>query len=199
MNSDHLEYLKVNQQEVGLRLLRHARWLAATKYGWNGETRFLPLGKDPEDIVFEVVNDYLHDVRHFNPKHEMQVQLRRAVESKLWALYQRAEAHAVPLEPENNEYSPREYAAGGLLPDASLMADLDWKAFFELIREHPNVKGDEELELLLMAIEDGAEKAVQMSEATGIPVNRIYELQKKLRKVYPMVMAKYHKGEDALP
>ncbi|MCG3147668.1 MAG: hypothetical protein PCFJNLEI_01109 [Verrucomicrobiae bacterium] len=199
MKSDQLEYLKSHQQEVGLKLLRHARWLAATKYGWNGGTKSLPLGKDPEDIVCAVVDDYLNDVRHFNPRHGIEVQLKRALSSKLWALHRRVEAHAVPLEPESDDCAPREYAADGLGVDETVMMEHDWKVLFELFREEPDVKGDEELELVLMAIEDGAEKAPDIADQTGMSVERIYELKKKLRKAAPKVMAKFHKGAETLP
>lgn len=197
MNEGQLEFLKSHQHEIGLKLLLFARWLAAVKYGWNGQTKTLPLGKDPDDIVFHVVDDYLHDIKHFNPKHGIEVQLRRAVSSELWALYKRKEAHAIPLETETDEgTSSKWYASDEQLPDEAAMSACDWQTLFELFRAQPEVKGDDELELLLMSIEDGAESAPEMAEQTGIRVERIYELEKKLRKIYPKVMKEFHKGTE---
>lgn len=198
MNDGQLEFLKAHQQEIGLKLLRFARWLAATKYGWDEQAKTLPLGKDPENIVCEVVDDYLHDIRHFNPKHEFDVQLRRAISSELWALHQRIEAKAVPLQDEDDGHLPRGYETDELAPDGVAMVEHDWKALFELFRSHPKVKGDEELEFLLMAIEEGAETAPEMAEQTGMTVERIYELEKKLRKIYPSVRKQFHKGTEIL-
>jgi hypothetical protein len=199
MNEGQLEFLKSHQHEIGLKLLRFARWLAATKYGWDGQSKTLPLGKDPDDIVIHVVEDFLHDVKHFNPKYGIEVQLRRAVSSELWALHQRAEAHAIPLETENDENTLSTwYAADGQLPDETAMSECDWKTLFELFRAQPEVKGDDELELLLMAIEDGAESAPEMAAQTGMRKERIYELEKKLRKIYPKVMKQFHKGTEII-
>jgi hypothetical protein len=194
MNEGQLEYLKTHQDELGLKLLRHARF-AATSYGWSGG-KTLPLGKDPEDIVIEVVNDYLQERRHFNPKHDIEVQLKRAVKSELWALHQRIEAHAIPLEADDGEQSPRGYEADCIRPDEAATLLHDSEALFGFFQEHPVVKGDEELELLLMAIEEGAEDAPAMAKATGIPVKRIYEARKKLKTIWPSIMAKFNKGTE---
>ena len=200
MNEGQLEFLKSNQQEIGLKLLRFARWLAADKYGWDGQSKTLPAGKDPDDIVIHVVDDYLHDIKHFNPKHGIEIQLRRAIQSELWALHQRKEAHAIPLDAEEEDGpNTKWYAADEQLPDEAAMTTHDWKILFELFRAQPEVKGDDELELLLMAIEDGAEKAPEMASQTGLSVERIYELVKKLRKIHPKLMKQFHKGMEVLP
>jgi hypothetical protein len=194
MDKEQLDYLRTYQQEIGLKLLRHARF-RATYYGWtNGAT--LPLGKDPEQIVCDAVEDYLHDRRHFNPKYGIEVQLKRAVNSELWALHQRVEARAVPLEFDEGEDSPRGYDADGLKPDEAAAILHDGKVLFDLLREHSDVKGDDELELLLMAIEEGSESAPEMAKATGLTVERVYEVRKKLKKIWPSVIAKFHKGME---
>jgi hypothetical protein len=59
MNEGQLEFLKSHQQEIGLKLLRFTRWLAAMKYGCDEQGKTLPLGKDPENIVCEVIDDYV--------------------------------------------------------------------------------------------------------------------------------------------
>ena len=200
MNEGQLEFLKAHQQEIGLKLLRFARWLAANKYGWDGQTKTLPLGKDPDDVVIHVINDYLHDIKHFNPKYGIEIQLKSAVQSELWALHQRKEAHAIPWDSEEDDGpNSKWYAEGDQLPDEAATTALDWKMLFELFRMQPEVKGDDELELLLMAIEDGAEKAPEMASQAGISVERIYELVKKLRKIHPKVMKQFHKGTEVLP
>jgi len=199
MNDSQLKYLRDNQQELGLKLLIHARWLASTRYGWTGTSKTLPLGKDPEDIVCEVLDDYLHDIRHFNPKHGIDIQLKRAISSELWSLHKRAEARAIPLEDDHGEQSPRGYDEIEPLPDAQAATEHDLKVLFELLRAHPSVKGNDELELLLMAVEDGAEGVEELSQATEIREERLYELRKKLKKIWPKVLDEFKKGTEATP
>jgi hypothetical protein len=110
----------------------------------------------------------------------------------------RVEANAVPIEPDYEEQSPRGYEADGIRPDEAAMLLHDSKTLFGFLQEHPNVKGDEELEILLLAIEEGAETAPEMAKATGIPVERIYEVRKKLKNIWPGIMAKFHKGTETL-
>lgn len=197
MNDSQLNYLKDNQQEIGLKLLIHARWLARTSYGWSA-SKTLPLGKDPEDLVCAVLDDYLHDIRHFNPKYGIDCQLKRAISSELSALHKRTEAHAIPLENDSDEQSPHGYGDTEPLPDEQVATEHDRKVLFELLRAHPGVRGDDELELLLMAVEDGAEGVEEMSNVTGIREERFYELRKKVRKIWPKVLNEFKKGTEAM-
>ena len=51
---------------------------------------------------------------------------------------------------------------------------------------HPLVKGNEEMELVVMAMELGKLDADEVSKETGVAKNRIYEIRRKLReKIYP--------------
>jgi hypothetical protein len=188
MTEAQLEFLKANQQEIGLRLLLHARWLAATRYGWS-EGKTLPLGKDPEDIVCAVVDDYLNARRHFNSQHEIAVQLKRALQSELWAL---------PLVVEPDAEPPKGYEAPSPSPDETAASDDYCECIFRALAEEPKISGNEEMELLLLAFEDGAESPPELAAATGIPVTRVYELTRLLRKIYPSIKMKLNKGTETL-
>lgn len=180
--------MKTHHEELGFKVLLHARLLAA-KYGWRDD-RPLPLGKDPEDIVFAVFEDFVRGKRNFNPKYSVEIQLKRAVQSELWALHRKAEAHAVPLiEGVDNKL----YADIGPGPDEAAMAQHDWEALFRLFLNHPVVKGDQELQRVLTAVENGAERAEEIAQSSGIRIERVYELTRKLRKIYPKVMVAFNK------
>ncbi len=198
MTDDQLCFLKDHQQELGLKLLRHARWLASTRYGWR-EGKTLPLGKDPEDIVCGVVDKYLKsDLRHFKAGHGIEIQLNRAVQSDLWALHQRTEVRAVPLEDEQEAETPASFQASSPTPDDSTASADDCECILRELGEHPKIRGNEEMELLLLAFEEGAETSQELADATGIPVARIYELTRLLRKIYPVIKAKLTKGTETL-
>jgi hypothetical protein len=195
MDQGQLDYLREHQQEIAVKLLSHTRTRAGV-YGWPKKS--LPAGKDPENIVLEVVKDFLEERRHFNPEHEWEIQLKRAVNSKLWALHQRMEANAVSLDAGESDDSLKGYADDGIGPDVEAANNHDMEVLFGMFRDHPKVKGNEELELLLMAVEDGAEKAPDIAAATGISVDRVYEVRKKIKEIYPEVMDKFHQGTEAL-
>lgn len=195
MTEDHLEYLKTNQQELALKLLRHCCILAATKYGWHKD-KTLPLGKYPDTIVCEVVADYVEGRRHFKADVSVETQLKNAVRSELSALHKRKEAHAVSFQLGDDDNSPRDFATDGPRPDEETMNAHDAEVLFRLLAEHPKVKGDEELEYLLIAIEEGADNPPSMAAATGYPEEQIYKLTKKLRTIYPAVLRQFQKGME---
>jgi hypothetical protein len=198
MTEDPLAFLKDHQQEIGLKLLLHTRWLAATRYGWQ-EGKTLPLGKDPEDIVCAVVDKFLKsDRRHFKAGHDIEIQLKRAVQSELWALHQRKEARALPLVDEQEVETPASYQATSPPPDAATASADDCECILRTLGEHPKVRGNEEMELLLLAFEDGAETSQELADAAGFPVTRVYELTRLLRKIYPSIKAKLNKGTEIL-
>src|SRR2546425_11476792 len=47
--------------------------------------------------------------------------------------------------------------------------------FFQILEEHPKVKKDPDLGLVVMAYVEGAAGPKEVAEMTGIPVTRIYE------------------------
>lgn len=186
MTKDQLEYLMENRDRLGLAMLRHCIILAKTKYGWV-PGQMLPQGRDPEMVVHEVMGKYFDGKRTLVEGESIEAQLKQGVRSWLSSIYARMDSHALPLEEAEEVPS----AASG--PAADAEHQLDYTALIAMIFEVPLVKSSEELQLLLMAIQDGAEDIKAQSDATGLSADRIYELRKKLRPIVSKVLDEYNK------
>ena len=191
LTEDQLNHLRSHRDELALKLALHCCIIAAQRYGWN-EDKTLPLGKYPDTVVCEVVDDYFEGRRHFNPEYGVETQLKRAVESELWTLHRRKEAHARSFQAGDDDNAPRDFAATDPSPAELAMNKHDTRKLFELYAAHPRVKGNEELENLLIAIDDGAEDTPSQAKATGYTENRVYELRRELREIFPAVLKQFH-------
>ena len=63
MTQDPLEYLRENQERLGLVMLRHCLIILGRRYGWS-PSKQLPKGKDPETVVEDVIRKYLDGDRN---------------------------------------------------------------------------------------------------------------------------------------
>jgi hypothetical protein len=190
MTEDQLSYLRVNREELALKLLRHCCIIAGQNYGWYaGQT--LPLGKYPDLLVCEVIDDFFQGRRNFNTAYGVETQLKGAVRSELSALYRRKEAKARPFKSGDDDTAPCDFAELEPGPAELAMNKHDSRKLFELYAAHPDVKGNEELETLLLAIEEGADDTPTQAKATGIAEKRIYELRRKLREIYPTILKQF--------
>lgn len=187
MTEDQLEYLMQNRERLGLVLLRHCRILAVKNYGWTmGQP--LPQGRDPETVVDEVMGKYFDGDRQFATDVSIEIQLKMGIKSWLSSIYSRMDSKALGLEAADSEET------GQLPPDLQAANLHDYKILLKMLNATPEVQKSEELQLLLMAVEDGADDPKSQSMATEIPVARIYELRKKLSIIIPRVMNEFNKG-----
>jgi hypothetical protein len=69
------------------------------------------------------------------------------------------------------------------------MTDLFDRAL-NLLRDHPKIRGKEDHELVLLAIECGAMKPQQIAEQTGLPVQRVYQITREIELTYPSISEK---------
>jgi hypothetical protein len=67
-----------------------------------------------------------------------------------------------------------------------------------MLAEHPQIKGNDDMEMVLLAFMDGAETPQEVAGAAGKPVERVYEVTRKLRKIYPSIKAKLNLGTEVL-
>jgi hypothetical protein len=194
MEPDPLDYLRDNQISIGLKLLRHCQILAAKLHGWT-PNHPLPQGKDPQDIVVEMIGKYLDEERVFSPEWPLETQLKKAIQRRLEWLMREADSQVASLD---ELMVDDENAAGSSSiqpPDEAAANKIDSEVLWQLIWNHDEVKRDEDLQLLLLAIsDDKATTSPEQAAATGLPVKQIYELRDKLRSVYRAVLPEYHKG-----
>lgn len=187
MTKEQLEYLMEHRDRLGLAMLRRCIYIARMSYGWTpGQS--LPQGRDPETVVDEVMQKYFDGERVLVDDVPIEFQLKEGVRSWLSSIYARKDSKALPLE------FAGEIAAEEAGPAESIGHRIDYEKLVEMALDAPEVKKNEELQLFLMAIQDGAETLPEQSEATGIPVARIYEIRKKLRTIIPKVLDQYNKG-----
>jgi hypothetical protein len=190
MPEDPLEYLRENQERLGLVMLRHCLIVLGRLYKWSPGKR-LPKGKDPETVVEDVIRKYLGGDRNFSPEHSVEAQLKRGVTSWLSALHRTKDGEAVSLEAMTEAIGDC-VACDGPQPDADATNAHDTEVLFRLLYAAPAVQKSEELQLLVMAIEEGADDTKSQSAATGIPIERVGELRKKLKTVVPAVLNKFN-------
>jgi len=161
-------------------------------YGWSGE-KMLPRGKDPETIVEDVIRKYIEGERNFSTQHSVEAQLKKGIQSWLSALHRSKDAKAASLDELAEVAGEELISSDEPRPDDIAANELDSKVLFSLLLDSPAVKKSDDLQLLVMAIEDGANDAKAQATATEISIERIYELRKKLKSVVPALLAEFNK------
>lgn len=193
MAEDCLELLNNDEwrMEVALRLFDYARKLLALDHGWSPGV-MLPGAIDPENIVFEVFNRVAAGKRKFNKRFPCEVQLKGMVASIISKLYEKKDAtlQTIDLPEEDEHYSAVEKALGVGGTESAYEGVEYTERFFQNLEEHPKVKKDSDLGLVIMAYVEGAGGPKEVAEATGIPVARIYEYNRNLISILAEVKAK---------
>jgi hypothetical protein len=193
MADEYVEYLKNDERRMAMALLLfdYARNLLARDHGWTPRT-MLPGGIDPEDIVFEIFDRVARGKRKFNKAHSHEVQLKGMVRSLISKLYELKDAklQTIDLPEDDASYPQVEKALGIGGPDSPFEREEYSKRFFELLEEHPKVKKNPDLGIVIMAYVDGASGSAEAARETGIPVKQIYEHNRSLLSILPEVQTK---------
>ncbi len=111
------------------------------------------------------------------------------------ALYKSKDSQSASVESmteELGEFIP----ADGPMPDIEAANSHDTEVLMGLFMSAPEVEKSEELQLLLMAIEDGADDVESQSTATGILAKRIYQLRRTLQAIYPRISSKFNRTTE---
>jgi len=193
MAEDCLELLKNDEwrMEVALQLFDYARKLLALDHDWS-PGKMLPGGIDPENIVFEMFNRVAAGKRKFNKRFPCDVQLKGMVASIISKLYEKTDAtlQTIDLPEEDERYGAVEKALGVGGTESAYEGAEYTERFFQILEDHPKVKKDSDLGLVIMAYVEGAGGPKEVAEVTGIPVSRIYEYNRNLISILAEVKAK---------
>lgn len=169
------------------KLVRHA------KFNIYDPSRLLPGGQSAEDIVQEAVAKVISGERKWDPvKHpDLEAHLKSIIDSMLSrkGLFglKEWEAMANVDDPEEWErIAARCQNIDGLAHDAEV--------FIAAMRD--NMQGDAELNDLFDAVIEGFDKPGDISELTGIPVERVYELRRKLERRRSDVLKKLETTDE---
>ncbi len=157
--------------DASVRLIRRLRILY--------KTDSLPLGNGVEDIVNSAIQDLLSGKRKYHPEYPLYNNLFLICRSNISKLFNLSESKAtIPFEDGHDKASNSSYGE---------FDKYDSDKILSLLKE--KVKGDEELELVLLSIyESGTSKPREISLDTGISEARVSELKRKLsRKIGDML------------
>ena len=185
MSEEELERLRsLDWTDLGLRLLVFTKYWAKTHYFWK-EGRPLADGRSPEEIAKDAISAFWASVRKWNPKYDVLTQLKGAVRSILWNLHKKKGTKLTG--PEAPEFFDLHFGKG---PDPAEEAESEdyCKSIFEALYQHDTVLGNDELFMVVMAYEDGAESSDDVADKTGIAKKRIYELRRQLKDIQQSVL-----------
>ena len=194
-------------EDIILRLTYYARQRAKV-YSWkSGKTDQLLGGKTPEDIAFEAIEKVYAGTRNWDPDKypNLLIHLEWIVKSDMEHLASSMEHKTTGRLPESEEgeelpaelADPSSSIQGKIpTPEDDLVSreerDLEEKLKGEL---YAMVKGDEDLELLLMCFEEGIDKPEIIAAQTGWDVSKVYTLKRKLcRKASKIRINPQHGG-----
>ncbi len=169
------ELKKISEEEWSLASLAVLRFLKK-RSGLTPE-RMVSEGKTIEDIVCESIMDLITGKREFNPEKSLLDNLRLIAMSKFNWLFSSSDYRKRILgDPSDEEHEM-------IVNEDHCQMDpyhsIDYDFFLQELKKE--IAEDEELGLVLMAIEDdGEKKSAKIGEITGIDVKRVYELRRKL-------------------
>lgn len=181
MDEDRLEKLRtLDWKGITAKVLKSALF-RALRYGWDANSS-LPKGKSVEDLVLEAVADLWSDPSRIREDIAIETQLDGLVRHKLWNLSQAADEDVVRKD-------AMEEVAVDHRKNGTHDVDVtdEFKRAIELLSMHPKVQGKPDHELVLSAILCGADSVDQIVSETGLPRERIYQIRRELRDLYPAV------------
>ena len=182
MDEDKLEFLRQQDwEDISARVMRGALILAA-RYGWDAKSS-LPKGKSVEGLVLEAISDLFANPQRLKDGCTLVTQLRNIVKHKLWNLSQSPDGSRVARS-ESLEETLLSDAPG---PESGLETRQLFERAIELIAEHPKIKGKSDHELVVIALAEGLFDTPDLIEATELSRDRIYQIKRELRDVYPSI------------
>jgi hypothetical protein len=185
MSEEELERLRsLDWNDLGLRLLVFTKYWAKTHYFWT-EGRPLAEGKSPEEIAKEAISAFWGSIRKWNPKYDVLIQLKGAVRSILWNLHKKKSSKLTAPEPPeffdlNVDQKPD--------PAAEAASEDYCKSIFDALYQQDDVIDSDELIMIVMAYEDGAQSVDDVAQKTGFEKARIYELRRQLKDMKQRVL-----------
>ena len=190
MDENQLEQLRTQDwKAITAKVLKSSLFLAL-RYGWDTNSS-LPNGKSIEDLVLESVSELWADPNRVHEKITIETQLKGMVRSKLWNLSQSADDNVVRSDAlEDTAVDKRTNDT-----DAVDIRD-EFDHAIELLSQHPKVQGKSEHELVLTAISCGAVDVDQIVSETQIPRDRVYQIRRELRTLYPTVAKQLRKEPE---
>jgi hypothetical protein len=191
MNEEGLNRLRALDWEEITAKLMLAAIAMAVRYGWTPK-RTLPGGKSLEDVVAESIADVWSQPNRLNPAVDVAVQLRGIVRSKLWNLSQCRDEDVIRSEELSKSMTVT--ASGTETVDNND----EFQRAIELLQASPKVMGNDDLELVVIAMSCGAFDLDELVRETELSRERIYQLRRELRAIYPTIAGQLRSMEQEL-
>lgn len=194
MNSDKvLDLLEAaDWNDIIIRLTYYAA-IRYKRYGWKSN---LPKGNSPADVALNAIGKVWDGTREWDPEKypDLLTHLKWIVKSDVEHLYSSLEHHTTCRMPmvikedgtrielvETACEHPHSIEERILTPEDELIAKQEQEHEKDLLAElYDAVKGDEDLELLLLCFEDGIDKPDAIAAETGWGIKTVYNLKRKL-------------------
>jgi hypothetical protein len=186
MEKDRIHHLLENAdwKDIILKLTHYALQRARV-YSWrSGKSDQLLGGKTPEDIACEAIEKVLSGTRDWDPDKypSLLTHLQWVVKSDMEHLASSMEHQATGRMPKPGEGEEE------TIPDTSLQTPEEQLIVQEKEALEENlkgelyaiVKGDEDLEMLLLCFEEGMDKPEIIAAQTEWDVSKVYTLKRKL-------------------
>lgn len=187
MNEQDIEKLRLlDWKEISANLLVAAMQLAV-RYRWSVDSA-LPNGRSLADVVQETIGDIWRAPERLNPEVSLHVQLAGIVRSKLYNLAKCRDEDVIRTD-DLEAVSARKL---------ELSADEKQALFrraMELLSSSPKVKGNEDRELVVMAMSEGMFSVKDLAAATGLSEARIYQVTRDIREIYPTIREQLRREE----
>jgi hypothetical protein len=156
----------------------------------------LPKGNSAEDVALNAIEKVWDGTRDWDPDRypDLLVHLKWIVRSDIEHLYSSLEHKTtgripvlikedgteIELGETGREY-PHSFTEKVLTPEEKLISEHNKKSEQALLAElYDAVKGDEDLEMLLLCFEEGIDKPEAIAIETNWEIDKVYNLKKKL-------------------
>lgn len=167
---------ELDWREIAAKLLVSAISLAA-RYGWRQDSA-LPNGQSLIGVAQEAIAEIWENPDRINSDVSLGVQLKGIVRQKLWNLSQCADGKQI----RSDDLSTVEDTRGSGIDSSS-----ECQRVLDILLDSPKVKGNEDRELVVMAMMEGAFSPADIATKTGLTQTRVYQINRELREIYPSI------------
>jgi hypothetical protein len=186
MDAKQLEFLRSQDwDDIAAKVLVSAIFWAR-KYGWF-PGKPMPQNMTPEIVAQDVIADFWRQNRPYNPKWNLVTQLRNVAKSKISNLYGRMEAKTTESFADPELKRPVQDQEDQRRTDVIVEMRDDFDRAIELLSEHPKVKKSPDLQLVVIAMGCRFFEVPDLARETKLPTERIHQLKRELRDIYPTI------------
>ena len=196
MTEDEIEqFRKLDWEEVAAKVAKvanFARSEARNRYGWNGAA--MAKGSSPEDLACDAIAEFWQAPSRFPGTCELTTFLCGLVRHKLWNMSKWSETKTTRREEDLEALSGFDPTPS---PDAAIETKDEFMAAIAMLSEHPSAKGKADHELVLTAMSCGSIGHAELAKDTGLPITRIYQVQRELNAIYPEIKRQLQTSKEA--